>query len=177
MPFSWLTVLAATVTCVSSAAGATAAAMASTTHCGGLTVTSGRCRAMAAARRCDMPITQEEISSIMDHFAESQRGGRCQAGACGDLAEAVRQAESALDGEGVALPALHLRHELAAPFGGDLVELRAAIVLGDAPFGGDPPAVLEAVQRRVERALVHLEHVAGDLLDALRDAPAMHRLE
>jgi hypothetical protein len=33
------------------------------------------------------------------------------------------------------------------------------------------------MQRWVERALVDLQHVARDLLNALRDSPAMHGLE
>src|SRR5215212_1344726 len=33
------------------------------------------------------------------------------------------------------------------------------------------------MQRRVERPLLHLQHLARDLLDPLRDRPAMRRLE
>jgi hypothetical protein len=36
--------------------------------------------------------------------------------------------------------------------------------------------VLEAVQRRIERSLLDREHVAGELQDALRDAPSVKRL-
>jgi hypothetical protein len=37
--------------------------------------------------------------------------------------------------------------------------------------------VLEAVQGRIERTLLHLEHVARQLPDAFGDRPAMERLE
>src|SRR5690606_35969118 len=46
-----------------------------------------------------------------------------------------------------------------------------------APPGRDPPPVLEAVKRRVEGALVDPQHVARELLDALGDAPPVHRLQ
>jgi hypothetical protein len=51
-----------------------------------------------------------------------------------------------------------------------LVELRFAIVLGLAPFGGDEALVLEAIESRVEGALLDLELVLRDLLDAQEDA-------
>ena len=60
---------------------------------------------------------------------------------------------------------------------------RQRVVLGPtprgrlAPLGDNPALVLQAMQRRIECAGAHLEHLAGDLLDAKRDAPAVHRLE
>ena len=53
------------------------------------------------------------------------------------------------------------------------VVLRAPAELRHRPFGLDPALVLEAVQGRVERALVDLQHVLGDLLDAFGDRPAV----
>src|SRR5207244_3198381 len=38
-------------------------------------------------------------------------------------------------------------------------------------------APLEAVQRGVERALLHVKHIAGQLLNALRNGPAVLRFE
>ena len=55
------------------------------------------------------------------------------------------------------------------------VVLRPAAQLRDGPLGFDPALVLEAMERRVERALVDLQDVLGDLLDALRDRPAVQR--
>ncbi len=54
------------------------------------------------------------------------------------------------------------------------VELRATVVLGITPRRFDPGLLLEAVQRRVERALVHLQDVLRNLLETLGDAPAVH---
>ena len=60
---------------------------------------------------------------------------------------------------------------------------RQRVVLGPtpggclAPFREDPALVLQAVKRWIKRARTHLEHVARDLLDPKRDAPAVHRLE
>src|SRR5579863_4785344 len=81
------------------------------------------------------------------------------------------------DRGGEALPALRLALELVGAGSRQAVELGAAVVLGDPPFGGDRALLFEPVERRVERALGHGKDVAGDLLDALRDAPAVLRLE
>src|SRR5205823_6648491 len=59
----------------------------------------------------------------------------------------------------------------------ELVVLRASIVVGRAPRGADPSAALEPMQRRVQRALWDLKRFARDLLDALGNPPAVHRLE
>src|SRR5690349_6001782 len=57
------------------------------------------------------------------------------------------------------------------------IESRATVVLRGAPIGGDPALFLQTLQRRIERALLHLEDVIGELADPLRDRPAVHRLE
>ena len=62
------------------------------------------------------------------------------------------------------------------PDRGELVVLRPPAELGDGPLRLDPALMLEAMQRGIERALVDLQHVFGDLLDALRDRPAVQRL-
>src|SRR5689334_5982629 len=85
--------------------------------------------------------------------------------------------ENGVHRTGEAPPERRLRGELLAAFLGDAVELCAAVVLGDAPFRGDPPAIFQAMEGGVEGALVDLEHVARDLLDALSHAPSVHRLE
>src|SRR5438067_4953166 len=72
--------------------------------------------------------------------------------------------------------------ELAAlggePFsagGGQRVVARAAIVFGGGPVGLRPSPEEEALQRRVERALAHLQHVVREELQPLRDAVAVLR--
>ena len=60
---------------------------------------------------------------------------------------------------------------------GKTIEARAPVVLGRAPLGGDPALPLEALQRGIERALLDLQDVVGELADPLRDRPAVQRLE
>src|SRR4029453_618416 len=53
----------------------------------------------------------------------------------------------------------------------------APVVLGELPLGSNQALTLETVERRIERALPELEDALGPLLDPLRDAPSVHRLE
>src|SRR3954469_23018884 len=64
---------------------------------------------------------------------------------------------------GEAFPALGLGGELPAPDGRQFVELRPAVVIGGTPLGGNPPLRLQAVERRVERALVDGDDFERDL--------------
>ena len=54
---------------------------------------------------------------------------------------------------------------------------RGVRVLGLPPLRVEPPGTLEALQGGEQGAGVDLEDVARDLLDAPRDAEAVHRLE
>ena len=63
--------------------------------------------------------------------------------------------------------------QLFAAFGGEEVELGAAIVLRNAFFGRDPAAFDEAMEGRIERALLDLEHVLGLALDSFGDGMAV----
>ena len=65
--------------------------------------------------------------------------------------------------------------ELLAARLGQGVEPRPPVVLRRAPFSRDPALMLEAVERGIERALRDLQDIAGDLLNPLRDRPAVHR--
>jgi hypothetical protein len=67
--------------------------------------------------------------------------------------------------------------ELFAAGRGELVIFGAAIIFGRAPAGFDPAATLEAVQRGVQRTLLDLQNVFGDLLNTFRNGPAVLRLE
>jgi hypothetical protein len=74
-------------------------------------------------------------------------------------------------------PLLRFALELQTARTRQRVVLRAASRGGVTPLGDHPSLMLQAVQRRVERSRTHLEDFAGDLLDAKRDAPSVHRLE
>ena len=51
------------------------------------------------------------------------------------------------------------------------------VVLGDLPLGGDPSLALESIERGIERSLIHDEHIARHVADALRDRPSVERPE
>src|SRR4051812_48703598 len=76
---------------------------------------------------------------------------------------------------GVPLPFRELGRELTFAEGGETIVLRLAVVFGVAPFGLEPAALLETMQRRVERALLDLQPVFRDVLDPAQDAQAVHR--
>src|SRR5713226_314141 len=79
------------------------------------------------------------------------------------------------DNSGHALPAFRFGGELFPAGARQRVILRFAIVVRDAPLRGDPAALLQPQQRRIQRALIQLQQVLGNLLDALRDAVAVQR--
>src|SRR6185437_13680313 len=85
--------------------------------------------------------------------------------------------QNPFDGGHIAAPRLGLRAERSPALRGEPVVAGAAVVLRRAPFGADPPLELEPLERGVERPLVDVEHAARELLDALADPPAMHRLQ
>ena len=88
-----------------------------------------------------------------------------------------RGARKAAIRSAVCMPFARLARQLLAPRGGERVVLRAAVVLGLAPFRLDEPFLLQLEQRGVERAVVEREAVLARLLDAARDAVAVQRPE
>src|SRR5215211_4527317 len=92
----------------------------------------------------------------------------------GQRERATRRQNKALDGERESLPARALFGELLSTERRQTIVLRAAIVFGRAPIGLDPCPPFESMQGRIERALVDLQDIPGDLLDALRDPPSVH---
>src|SRR5690242_18906465 len=85
--------------------------------------------------------------------------------------------EYALDGGQHAVEARDLGAQLALTRGGYGVVARAAARRRGTPLGGDPTSLLESLERRIERALLHGQHVAREPLDVLRDGVAMQRLQ
>ena len=81
------------------------------------------------------------------------------------------------NGRGHLLPVRQFFFELLAAGFREGVKLGAAIIFGGAPFRADPFLAFQAIERGIERALLDLQDVARDLLDALGDAPAVHRFE
>ena len=68
---------------------------------------------------------------------------------------------------------LRLDGELFFARGGQLVELRLAVVLAGAPGGREPAAIFEAMQRGIERALLDLQHIFGGVFDDVGDGMAV----
>src|SRR5262249_33924060 len=81
------------------------------------------------------------------------------------------------DRGGKALPERGFLVELLPSRARQLIPLRAASLIGNAPSGADPPLMFEALERGIQRALLHEQDVVGELADARRDRPAVHRLE
>src|SRR5215467_1386599 len=75
------------------------------------------------------------------------------------------------------VPRLFLHFQLTPPGLREFVVFRSPVVFRRSPARLDPPAPLQPVQRRIQRALLHAQHVARNLLDALGNGPAMLRLQ
>src|SRR5688500_20313436 len=100
----------------------------------------------------------------------------CAPGACSpDLLR--RRGRRRADGRDRPLPARRLHLEADAPGAGQPVVLGAPVVLRDAPLARDLAVVLQPRQRRVQRALLHLQLLARDLLEPQQDPVAVQLAE
>src|SRR5687768_13356861 len=81
------------------------------------------------------------------------------------------------EGAGKPCPVLALFGELLPARSGERIDLGPATLGRVAPLGLDHAALLEAVERRVERAGVHPEHVRRDGLDAQAQVIAVRGLD
>src|SRR5262249_16236001 len=84
-----------------------------------------------------------------------------------------RHPHDAVYGGGQPLPVLGLFRKLLAPKRRQTIEPGAASQPGDAPFGLDPALMVQTMKRGIKRALIHLQDVLRNLLDALGDVPAV----
>src|SRR6185312_8587906 len=89
----------------------------------------------------------------------------------------LRRAQHDFDRGRESAPARCCLAERPATSGGEPVVARAAVALRWTPRARDEPLVLEALERRVERTLIHFQRTLRDLLNALSDPPAVHRGE
>ena len=93
------------------------------------------------------------------------------------LMTAAPRREESREDRGRALPVARFLVELFPARPGEPVELRLAVVVGDAPLRGDVALLLELEQGRVEGAVVERQVVRAGLLDAPRDAVAVQRAQ
>src|SRR5688572_27939806 len=83
------------------------------------------------------------------------------------------RAQTTIDALHKAVEISDLVGELLASGWREPVKACPAIVVGTAPFCGDPSLQQQALQGGVERSFCDLEHSIGGLLDGLRDAVAV----
>src|SRR6516162_612967 len=75
------------------------------------------------------------------------------------------------------LPGVSLNFKLLSSGFRELVEFGLAIVLRCTPAGFDPAPALQAMKGRIERPLLHSQHIARNLPDTFRNGPAVKRLQ
>src|SRR6516164_8985390 len=76
-----------------------------------------------------------------------------------------------------ALPRFSLGLQLPFACRRQPIELGFALVFRFSPIAGDPASMLETIKRRIERALLDLEAISGNLLDSQQHAVAVQRPE
>src|ERR671937_302356 len=76
-----------------------------------------------------------------------------------------RGTEDAADSVSQLVPLARFDLELLAALRGQVIELRAPVVLRRAFIERNPTTLDQAVQRRIERALLHCEHMIRAVLD------------
>src|SRR4249920_2838863 len=134
---------------------------------------------MPAATRLSISCSRwSRSSSSSSRSTASRRNNalrRCVRSA--SIAAASWRVEQQGHGSGECAPRAGLRLELLATAARQRIELGFPVVLRGAPLGLDRALALEAMQRRIERSLLHAQRILRDLLDAIGDGPAVLRLE
>lgn len=94
-----------------------------------------------------------------------------------DITIPLSRLNDQIDCRGEAAPVGGFLFELSAACRGQRIKLGLSAGFGFFPFGFDPGFLLQAVQGRVERALLDLQYIPRNLLNTLGDGPAMLGLE
>src|SRR5512146_2318591 len=120
----------------------------------------------------------ERISSSMSRSSRPQRRSRSRT--------AAKRIGSNLLGAGAQhggngryqpIPALGFVAQAFYAFAREPVILGAALILGDAPLGGEQIPFFQAVEGGIERALLHQQSAGRNLLDAQKHPIAVQRAE
>src|SRR5580704_15535466 len=85
--------------------------------------------------------------------------------------------ENSRNSFGYAAPLASFLRELSAAFGRQRIKARFAIVRRYAPRGFHPGLVLEALQGKIKRAVVHQKNIIGLLLDCAGDFLSVTRTQ
>src|SRR5579872_1193730 len=107
----------------------------------------------------------EERTDASESFVEESQHG---------LAPSF-QLQQTSDDAGDALPMFGFSGELFAAGLGNGVEPRLAVVLGYAPLRGNPALIYESHEAQIDSALIDLERILPDLLNAASNAVAVLR--
>src|SRR5207245_1424720 len=75
------------------------------------------------------------------------------------------------------VPLFRFFSQSALPRCRETIVFRLALVFRLTPFARDPALVFQAIQRRIQRALLNLQAILRNLLDAQEDAVTMQRPE
>src|SRR5439155_19382308 len=108
-------------------------------------------------RRAD-GVRQSGLTTIVSPARRAGAWPRCLRGIQKEL----------VDEAGNLAPAFGLRGEAALAGFRDRVELRVAVVFRFLPGAFDPPFLLEPHERGIERSLIQLQRMVGDLLEPRR---------
>src|SRR4051812_20429210 len=87
----------------------------------------------------------------------------------------VGGSQDSIDGADDLVPAVRLFDELRTSVRRQPVVARAPVVLGGSPERRDPAAVLEAMERRIQRAVLDAEHFVRLVFDRVRDRVTVGR--
>src|SRR5262245_19387071 len=105
-----------------------------------------------------------------DPSLDDEQGPRAATGRSARVSRGVlRDLQETLDDACRTLPLRFFVVELLAPGACQRVDPHATAALGRAPFGRNPPHLLQLEQRRIQSALVECELIAADLFDSPGD--------
>jgi hypothetical protein len=89
----------------------------------------------------------------------------------------LSQAQDQTDSLGQSSPACSLGLQMGSPLFCQAVKLGVTPAVRLLPIGFDEPSIFQSMQGGVQGTARHLDNVAGDLLQPLRDGITMHRLD
>src|SRR5690242_12599542 len=127
--------------------------------------------------RRSVSIVRWKRNSSSIRASEARDAKRERARAASPLSKLISALQNEVHRIGEALPFVDLLAECLPPLTRDAVVACTPVVLGGLPIALDVAAVLETLQRRIERTLIDLEAAVRDLLNAKTDAPPMHGCE